>query len=320
MRIRALIGILILPLLFILFSPVYSFSANDLYEEDNTDMLDELERLLEGDFDMEDLDDLSDGEGDLFDEIDTIMDEKSMTFSDDDEEDFEDEDEDYIDIDRYVKIIQIDGGCFKMGDNFGNGHYDERPTHRVCVDDFGIAEYEVTQELWDKVTGMNPSQNLGDDHPVDFISWLDVQDFIVQLNERTDRHFRLPTEAEWEFAARGRGKLEEWPGTNDEDDLMEYAWFEFTSKLTSNPVKKKKANLLGIYDMSGNVWEWVHDYYDMGYYSESPTSNPEGPEFSVWRGLRGGSYADDARKVRTSSRYGSVPSRRASNFGFRLAE
>ena len=167
-----------------------------------------------------------------------------------------------------------------------------------------------------KVTGMNPSQNVGDDHPVDFISWLDIMDFIVDLNERTDRHFRLPTEAEWEFAARGRGKLEEWPGTNDEDDLIEYAWFEFTSKPTSNPVKKKNPNLLGIYDMSGNVWEWVHDYYDMGYYSESPTNNPEGPDFSVWKGLRGGSYVDDARKIRTSSRYGSVPSRRASNFWF----
>ena len=130
MRIRALIGVLILPLLFILFSPVYSFSANDLYDEGNSDMLDELELLLEGEFDLEDSDDLSDGKDDLFNEIDTIMDEKSMRFDDEEEEDFDEEDDDFIDIDRYVKIIQVDGGCFKMGDNFGSGHYDERPTHQ----------------------------------------------------------------------------------------------------------------------------------------------------------------------------------------------
>ena len=230
------------------------------------------------------------------------------------------EDEDFIDVDRYIKIIDVKGGCFMMGDNFGDGHYDERPVHRVCIDDFGIADVEVTQEFWLKVTGFNPSHNQIPNNPVEYVSWSDVNRFIGMLNEATGKHFRLPSEAEWEYAARGRGKLEQWAGTNDEDDLMEYAWFDFSSMESTHPVRQKLPNLLGIYDMSGNVWEWVDDYYDMGYYSVSPTSNPEGPEFSVWRAIRGGSFVDKARKLRTSGRYGSVYTRRISNVGFRLAE
>jgi formylglycine-generating enzyme required for sulfatase activity len=309
---------LILPLFFILLSPLSSFAQDDFFSEDSSEILDELEKLLEGDFDFEDDESLDDGD-DLLDEIDVIMEEKAMKVQDEDA-DSEEEEEEFLDLDRYLTIIQVTGGCYSMGDNFGNGHYDERPTHRVCVDDFGIADTEVTQEFWEKVTGMNPSQNKGPDNPVDFVSWHDAMNFVVALNERTGRHFRIPTEAEWEYAARGRGKLEEWAGTNDEDDLIEYAWFDFTSKYKSHPVKKKAPNLLGIYDMSGNVWEWVTDYYDMGYYSNSPTANPEGPEFSVWRSIRGGSFTDDSRKLRTSGRYGSVPTRRTSNVGFRIAE
>ena len=320
MRRAVLIGILILPLFFILLSPVYSFAQDEFINDDSSEVLDELEKLLEGDFDFDDDENL-DEDDDLLDEIDVIMEEKAMKVLDQDADaDLEEEEDEPLDLDRYLKIIQITGGCYSMGDNFGNGHYDERPTHRVCVDDFGIAETEVTQEFWEKVTGMNPSKNKGPDNPVDYISWNDAIKFVVMVNEKTGRHFRIPTEAEWEYAARGRGKLEEWSGTNDEDDLIEYAWYDFTSKYESHPVKTKAPNLIGIYDMSGNVWEWVSDFYDMGYYSNSPTSNPEGPDFSVWRSLRGGSFADDSKKLRTSGRYGSVPGRRASDVGFRLAE
>ena len=320
MRRTALIAIFILPLLFILLSPVYSYAEEDDYFSDETsDVLDELDDLLDDEFDLDNIG--LDEQEDLFDEVEDIMEERSIKYSDEEDEEFVDEEGDeHIDVDRYVRMIQVKGGCFKMGDNFGSGHYDEQPVHKVCVDDFAIAEAEVTQEFWREVTGMNPSSSKGDKKPVDFVSWSDVQVFIGQLNEMTGRHFRLPTEAEWEYAARGRGKLEEWPGTNDEDDLMEYAWFDFTSINKTHPVKEKDPNLLGIYDLSGNVWEWVYDNYDMGYYKESPMSNPEGPEFAVWRGLRGGSFVDDPRKVRSSGRYGSVSNRRASNFGFRLAE
>lgn len=326
MRRTALISILILPLMFILLSPVYSHAEeeDDYFNDESIEMLDELEMLLEGDFDLDDLDEdgnLLEEREDMLDEVDMIMEERAIKYSDEDPDEFiDEEDDDYIDLDRYVKMIQVKGGCFKMGDNFGNGHYDELPVHKVCIDDFAIAEAEVTQELWKEVTGMNPSQSKGEKKPVDFISWADAQVFIGKLNEMTGRHFRLPTEAEWEYAARGRGKLEEWAGTNDEDDLMEYAWFDFTSINKSHPVKEKEPNLLGLYDLSGNVWEWVYDNYDMAYYKESPMSNPEGPEFAVWRGLRGGSFVDDPRKVRASGRYGSVATRRSSNFGFRLAE
>ena len=323
---RVLIAILILPLLFVMLSPVYSTSEDDFYADENADILDELEKLLEGDLDFDDDFDDYDAEAeerdDMLDEVDILLNEQSrnnLAFDDEDEEDGV-ADEEMIDIDVYFKMIDVKGGCFKMGDNFGDGHYDEKPVHRVCVDDYSIADVEVTQELWEKIYPFNPSINVGAKNPVEFVSWVDANNFIMQLNERTDRHFRLPTEAEWEFAARGRGKLEQWPGTNDEDGLVEFAWFDFTSMETTHEVKKKSPNLLGIYDMAGNVWEWVYDHYEMGYYATSPSDNPEGPEFSVWRSLRGGSYVDDPSKLRASGRYGSVSARRVSNFGFRLAE
>ena len=323
MRRSLLIAILIIPLFLLFLFPVYSPA------EDDAEILDELERLLEGDIDFEedydDFDvDMDDEEEDLQ-EIDDIMDERMIDVTDkvlDDRQDQDDKEleDDYIDLDLYVKMLQVDGGCFQMGDNFGNGHYDERPVHKVCIEEFAMSETEVTQAFWEKVTGMNPSKHVGPDMPVEFVGWGDAKTFILLLNERTGRHFRLPTEAEWEFAARGGGKLEEWPGTNDEDDLIEFAWFDFISNMETHPVRQKKPNLLGFYDMAGNVWEWVNDYYDMGYYANSTIDNPEGPEFAVWHVLRGGSYTDDPIKLRNSGRYGSVFSRRTSNSGFRIAE
>ena len=317
MRRSILIVILIIPLFLLLLSPVYSQTDEDLED------LEELERLLEGDLgfegDYEDYDLEAEESEESLDEIEDILKEKSLGVRSRDLGE-EETDTDFIDLELYVKMIKVKGGCFQMGDNFGDGHYDERPVHRVCVDDFDMSEIEVTQAFWEKVTGMNPSKNRGPDKPVDYISWSDARNFTAKLNEETGRHFRLPTEAEWEYAARGRGKLEKWPGTNDEDDLVEFAWFDFTSMHESHPVKQKMPNLLGFYDMAGNVWEWTYDYYDMGYYTNAPTDNPDGPEFAVWRSLRGGSFMDVPSKLRNTGRYGSVFSRRASNFGFRLAE
>lgn len=326
MRRSILMVILIIPLLFLLLSPVYSQTEEDF--EDFED-LEELERLLEGDFDFEDDYDDYDLEAEeaeeSMDEIEGILKEETLDVrsEDLDVEPGQDDEEvvkEVIDLDLYVKMIEVKGGCFQMGDNFGDGHYDERPVHRVCVDDFAMSEAEITQAFWEKVTGMNPSKHVSPDRPVDFVSWSDAMNFIILLNEQTGMHFRLPTEAEWEYAARGRGKLEQWPGTNDEDDLMEYAWFDFTAMNDTQPVKQKMPNLLGFYDMAGNLWEWAFDYYDMGYYANAPSDNPEGPDFAVWRSLRGGSFVDDPSKLRNSGRYGSVFSRRASNIGFRIAE
>ncbi len=323
MRRSLLIALLIIPLFFLFFSPVYSQTDED------AEMLDELEKLLEGDIDFEgDYDDydLAEEEADeSMDEIEDILGEKSLGDRRDsldlDADQGDDEDDvDFIDLELYVKMIDVKGGCFKMGDNFGDGHYDERPVHRVCVEDYTLSETEITQAFWEKVTGMNPSKNVGPDRPVDYVGWSDAMTFILLLNDKTGRHFRLPTEAEWEFAARGRGKLEKWPGTNDEDDLIEFAWFNFNAMNETQPVKQRRPNLIGFYDMAGNVWEWVFDYYDMGYYANAPSDNPEGPEFAVWRGLRGGSYVDDATKTRNTGRYGSTQTRRTSNIGFRIAE
>jgi formylglycine-generating enzyme required for sulfatase activity len=291
--------------------------------------LDELEKLLEGDIDFEgDIDDYdpdADDDVESLEELEDIMDNKTLgadTDLDDDPDskDAEDAEDERINLDLYIKMIQVKGGCFKMGDNFGDGHYDERPVHRVCIDDYAMSEAEITQAFWEKVTGMNPSKSKGPNKPVEFIGYVDAMAFIYMLNEKTGRHFRLPTEAEWEFAARNRGKLEKWSGTNDEDDLIDYAWFDFNAMNETQPVKTKKPNPLGFYDMNGNVWEWVYDYYDMGYYTNAPSDNPEGPDFAVWRALRGGSFIDDSSKLRNSGRYGSVFSRRTSNTGFRLAE
>ncbi len=219
-----------------------------------------------------------------------------------------------------VKMVLIEGGCFMMGDTFGSGHHDETPVHEVCVDDFFLAETEMTQEIFEMVMGFNPSVNKGEGKPVDFVGWGDVTKFINHFNMITGEYYRLPSEAEWEYAARGGGKDMQWAGTNDEFGVDDYGWHRDNSGDTSHPVKSKKPNSLGLYGMSGNLWEWVYDYYDMNYYKDSEKDNPEGPDFSVWRGLRGGSYFDETDKLRTSARYGNTVDRRSSNVGFRLAQ
>ncbi|MDP2279759.1 MAG: SUMF1/EgtB/PvdO family nonheme iron enzyme, partial [Nitrospirota bacterium] len=183
-----------------------------------------------------------------------------------------------------MEIVFVKGGCFQMGDTFGDGESDEKPVHEVCVDDYYIGKYEVTQGQWKAIMGNNPShfKDCGDNCPVEQVSWNDVQEFIQKLNEKNNPPsppftkggkggFRLPTEAEWEYAARSGGKSERYSGGNDIDSV---AWYNKNSGGKTHPVGTKQPNGLGIYDMSGNVWEWVNDWYDEFYYKNSPKNNP----------------------------------------------
>ncbi len=225
-----------------------------------------------------------------------------------------------------IDMVYVKGGCFMMGDQTGEGDDDERPAHEVCVNDYYIANTEVTQELFEKVMGYipawryNPTMPRDPKSPVNYVSWSVVQEFIGKLNDITKGYYRLPTEAEWEYAARSGGKNELWAGTNNEAEVGNYAWFQDNTEGMIVPTKGKKPNALGLYDMSGNVWEWVEDYFDFEYYQVSPKDNPFGADYSLFRVVRGGSVFDAPYKLRTAYRYGLEHNRRTLNVGFRLAE
>ena len=207
-----------------------------------------------------------------------------------------------------------------MGDVFGSGTADEKPAHEVCVGTFSIGRYPVTQKQWVAVTGNNPSQyREGDDLPVENVSWDDAQSFIKFLSEKTGRKWRLPTEAEWEYAARSGGLKQKYPGTSRDEELEAYAWLESNSGMKTHPVGTRKANDLGIYDMAGNVWQWVQDRYDRDYYRQSPRLNPKGDPFGANRILKGGSVYQQASYLRVSGRDYQDPAKRANCVGFRLA-
>ncbi len=221
---------------------------------------------------------------------------------------------------REIEMVPVKGGCYKMGDNFGDGSENEKPIHEVCVKDFSIGKYLVTQIQWIAVMGTHPSQeaNCGVSCPVENVSWNDVQEFIRRLNQRTEKAYRLPTEAEWEYAARSGGKSEKWAGTSSESELGDYAWYYNNSGLQSHPVGQKKPNGLGLYDMTGNVWEWMSDWYEDGYYAKSPRDNPQGSAAVRTRSLRGGYWGDLPRFVRVSRRISLAPGARAAGYGFRI--
>ena len=214
-------------------------------------------------------------------------------------------------------MIKVDGGTFIMGatKEQENPWDRELPTHQVTLSTYYIGETEVTQALWKAVMGNNPSKYKGDNLPVETVSWDDCQKFVDKLNSLTGKRFRLPTEAEWEYAARGGNKSRhtQYCGSSNIDEV---AWYERNSSKT-HPVKSKKANELGIYDMSGNVWEWCNDWYG-GYQSYSQT-NPTGPSKGEYRVLRGGSWGNFDWCVRVSFRYFNSPGTRNDNYGLRLA-
>jgi len=218
-------------------------------------------------------------------------------------------------------MVPVEGGTFMMGATAeqGDDAWDnEKPAHQVTVSSFSIGKYEVTQEEWEAVMGENPSAFKGDKNPVENVSWDDCQKFISKLNELTGKQFRLPTEAEWEFAARGGNKRLENTKYAGGADIDAVAWYEGNSGSTTHPVGEKSPNALGLYDMSGNVWEWCEDYY--GPYDSSTQKDPKGPASGSYRVKRGGSWYHLARYCLVSYRDSYNPSIRGINYGFRLAQ
>lgn len=215
-------------------------------------------------------------------------------------------------------MVYVSGGTFTMGatSEQGSEAYDnEKPTHSVTLSSYYICKYEVTQALWRAVMGSNPSYFKGDNLPVERVSWNDCQTFINRLNSYTGRNFRLPTEAEWEFAARGGNysRHYKYSGSNYIGDV---AWYGGNSGSSTHPVGTKQPNELGLYDMSGNVWEWCSDWY--GSYSSYSQNDPTGPNSGSSRVLRGGSWGYYARICRSSDRYDSSPGDRNYFLGLRL--
>lgn len=246
------------------------------------------------------------------------------------------------------EMVFVEGGTFMMGaqsSNSSSANYDsqsysdESPVHSVTLSDYYIGKYEVTQQLWEYVMkysgtaadgstmstyatdvwlGSNPSSSygIGNYYPAYYVSWEDIVDiFIPRLNKITGKTFRLPTEAEWEYAARGGNKSQgyKYSGSNTIDDV---AWYYGNSSSSTHQVGTKAPNELGIYDMSGNVWEWCSDWYS--YYSSSPTTNPTGPTNGSYRVYRGGGWSYSASSCRVASRFNYSPDYRSHNLGFRL--
>lgn len=219
-----------------------------------------------------------------------------------------------------VPIVFVKGGCFEMGDTFGDGGIDEKPTHQVCLDDFYIGKFEVTQEQWERVMNGNPSKfKKGGNYPAENVSWDDAREFIRRLSGLTGLKWRLPSEAEWEYAARSGGKKEQFAGSDKGQNPDDYAWYDGNSGDCTHPVGEKKPNGLGLYDMSGNVWEWVQDRYDRDYYRQSPHKNPKGDPFGLNRILKGGSAGTGKGFLRATYRDYVAPDTRGALFGLRLA-
>ena len=262
-----------------------------------------------------------------------------------------------------MEFVLVKGGCFPMGDTFGDGDADEKPVHRVCVGDFYMGKFEVTlgqfrqfvQETgyrteaergdgsyyftgteWKKgqdINWKNPGFAQTDRHPVVCVSYNDAMAFAEWLSRKSGRTIRLPTEAEWEYAARSGGKKYKYswgngsPSANIADlstkkQFPKWPWpiwegyddgYVYTA-----PVGTYQPNGLGLYDMSGNAWEWCADWYGEKYYGESPKENPYGPASGEKRVFRGGSWFNDPRYVRAASRGRNDPSNRNDNYGFRL--
>ena len=222
-------------------------------------------------------------------------------------------------------MVMVSGGTFQMGapseKDYNHGiSEDELPVHQVTLSDYHIGETEVTQELWLAVMGSNPSAHYwpyNPQNPVEQVSWNDCQTFITKLNQFTGMHFRLPTEAEWEFAARG-GNASKGYIYSGSNDIGEVAWYFDNSDYNTHEVGTKSPNELGIFDMSGNVLEWCQDW--KGPYSSSAQTNPTGPSSGNARVLRGSSWAGKAnRDCRVWDRYTALPDDRCPDFGLRLA-
>ena len=235
----------------------------------------------------------------------------------------------------HFTMITVEGGTFTMGatDEQDTPYHDEFPCHHVTLDTYAIGETEVTQGLWTAVMGRNPSEHIGKDLPVERVSWADCQLFLHRLDSITGLQFRLPTEAEWEFAARG-GNLSRHTQFAGNDTLQHVAWYynnsgdsllvsswnfqdQVDNHCGTHPVATSQPNELGLYDMSGNVWDWCQDWYST--YVQDAVTNPQGPAEGTRRVARGGSWAHINRYCRISKRTSYNPSINLNVNGFRLA-
>ncbi|MEA5138974.1 SUMF1/EgtB/PvdO family nonheme iron enzyme [Arcicella rigui] len=215
-----------------------------------------------------------------------------------------------------ISMVQVEGGTFQMGSS--SGEADEKPTHPVTLSSFSIGKYEITQAQWRAVMGTNPSGFPNCDNcPVEQVLWDEIQVFISKLNRLTGKKYRLPTEAEWEFAAIG-GLLSKGYTYSGSNLIDEVAWHGANSgKKTHEVGQKNKTNELGIYDMTGNVWEWCSDWYSP--YPKDPSTNPTGPSSGTVHVLRGGGWDSGLPNSRVLNREGSVQTvLRDSDYGFRL--
>lgn len=220
-----------------------------------------------------------------------------------------------------ANMVKIDGGTFKMGVDEAvddKAWDDEKPQHEVTLSSFYLCKYEVTQRQWQAIMGKNPAYFKGENRPVECVSWDNCQEFIKRLNALTGRNFRLPTEAEWEYAARGgnKGRGFVYSGSKNIDGV---AWYAKNSGAQSHDVGTREANELGLYDMTGNVQEWCSDWY--GPYKDEAQADPQGPGNTNHKVYRGGSWNDNARFCRVSARdnWYAGPSGRFAFVGFRLA-
>ncbi len=223
-----------------------------------------------------------------------------------------------VESDINIEMVYVEGGTFTMGctsEQGGDCYNDEKSTHQVTISSFYIGKYEVTQAQWKEIMGSNPGSFKGDNLPVENVSWNDVQEFIRKLNAKTGKTYRLPTEAEWEFAARGgnQSRHYQYSGSNTLGDV---AWYYDNSGSKTHAVGSKRPNELGIYDMSGNVWEWCSDWY--GDYSSGSQTNPKGPNSGSSRMYRGGSWYGSAEFCRVANRGYYDPDFRYCSIGFRL--
>lgn len=227
-------------------------------------------------------------------------------------------------------FVQIPGGCFQMGSN----NKKSGPIHEVCVGNFYLGKYEVTQGEWQKVMGRNPSKLKNSSrHPVEMVSYYDIQEFITNLNSKGNTNFRLPYEAEWEYAAKGGKRQFQYSTKNgsinsssvnfDSEGIFSIGFLLRSSEdgfKDSAPVGSFPLNFFGIADMTGNLWEWIHDYYWKAYYASSAKNNPKGPEKGKYRIFRGGSWNDsNVDYLSTSFRYLKKPGYKNNTVGFRLA-
>ena len=218
-----------------------------------------------------------------------------------------------------IKWVSVPGGSFQMGDTSNAVNTDESPIHTVRLDSFKISATEITFGQYDAFCDSTHRRKPGDygfgrgDRPVIWVTWKDANDFCIWLTKQLGDSVRLPTEAEWEYAAGGGSQHTAFSGTNDENAISNYAWFDGSQ---TQPVAGKQPNSLGIYDMSGNVWEWCNDYY--GLYSKDTVSNPKGPISGVTRIIRGGSWGWSSQYCRITVRMSDPTTSSEFNVGFRV--